>query len=641
MELLAPVGSKDALKAAILGGADAVYLGGKHFGARRLAENFTDSELQAAVTLAHGHGVKVYVTVNILVKERELQQVFSYVHYLDSIGVDAVIVQDRGLLQLIRENFSMPIHASTQMGIHSPFGAIWAEENGIHRVILARELSMEELKKIREATKVGLEVFVHGALCYSFSGQCLFSSILGGRSGNRGMCAQPCRKSYTLGSEKGYLLSTADLFAIESLPDLLRIGIDGVKIEGRLRSPVYVYLASKIYSNAIKRAEKSKEPLVTPREREMLEVIFNRGFTKGYLTEKNVMQREYPNSRGLLLGNASSDGERVVVKSEILRLGDGVTLYGGNEKVGGFEIKTIKKERGYLILQPPFKIPKGMYQLYKTKDREFDSIQRMIDAFKFPQASGKMQPHTLHLTQAQRGRTKGELSFYASSLKTLETVLPYADRVYFEWNARFDEAAAICRKSGIECVLLLPRLSFEMPSVDAESLMINSVDQFERYSDRRLYGHYSMNFFNSLTIPELFQYTLSVELSKEDLKETAAHYAGRLETMVFGRIELMVTRDPFLNEGMLVDERRKRFPVYRDRYDLAHILNSSDLFMLDFLDELESVGINSFGIDLRRRDPELSEIVAKAFYKRDTSQKKTIKKICGSITSGHYLRGVA
>jgi len=630
------------LKAAVLGGADAVYLGGKHFGARRLAENFTYPELRGAVSLAHEHGVKVSVTVNILAKERELRQVFSYLHYLHSIEVDAVIVQDRGLLRLIRENFPIPIHASTQMGIHSPEGAIWAEKNGISSIILARELSLDELRRIREATRIGLEVFIHGALCYSFSGQCLFSSILGGRSGNRGMCAQPCRKLYTLGKESGYLLSTADIFAVDAIPDLLRIGIDALKIEGRMRSSVYVYLTSRIYSNVIRRAENGEEVLITPRERELLEVVFNRGFTKGYLIEESVMQREYADSRGLLLGEADFDGRRGAVKAEGLKPGDGVTLYDREEKVGGFELKTVEREKDQLILHPPFKVPKGKYLLFKTKDREFDSIHRMIETMKFPTSSEQIDGmiHNFDVGRVKRPRRRGEYSFYVSSLKTLETVLPYADRVYFEWNSHFDEAMTMCKKGGLECVLMLPRLSFKEPYTDEESLMINSVGQFQKYSDRKLYGSYFMNLFNSLTIPELYQYTLSVELSKRDIEEVATHYSGRLEAMVFGRIELMVTKDPTLEEGLLIDQKRKRFPVYLDRFGFTHILNSSDLFLLDFLDELENFGIDSFGIDVRRRSPELSEIVAKAFHERDSSKKETIRKKCGSITAGHYLRGV-
>jgi putative protease len=640
MEVLAPAGSKEAFKAAILGGADAVYLGGKSFGARGLAENFTDAELETAMNLAHQHGVKVYVTVNTLIKEGELQQVFSYLDYLESIDADAVIIQDRGLVRLIRENFSIRIHASTQMGIHSPEGVVWAEKNGIRRVILARELSVEEIEEVRKATQLELEVFIHGALCYSFSGQCLFSSMLMGRSGNRGLCTQPCRKLYMLANKKEYMLSTADTFGVEALPHLLRIGITGLKIEGRMRSPVYVYLTSKIYSDAIRRAEKGEEPLITQREKEMLEVIFNRGFTKGYLLKDEVMQRVYPGSRGLFLGKADFDGEIMLVKADNLELNDGITLYRDGEKVGGFGIEKVERENGFLILHPPFKIQRGEYQLYKTKDREFDSIQRKIKAMEFPSNFLKRKPQRFSVEPNKRGKTKGELSFYVSSLKSLERVIPYADRVYFEWSDHFEEASMMCKREEIECVLILPRLSFGTPDTAAETLMINSVDQYEKYPSRRLYGHYSLNFFNSFTIPELYQYTLSVELSRDDIARIAGHYSGRIEVMTFGRIELMVSRDPSLEEGTLVDEKKIKFPVYRDRFGFVHILNSADLFLLDYLDDLDDMGINSFGIDLRKREPELSEIVAKAFRKRDLSKKAIIKKKCRSITARHYLRGV-
>ncbi len=640
MELLAPAGSMAAFKAALLGGADAIYLGGKSFGARRQAANFTDQELNTAVRAAHKRGVKVYVTVNTLIKEGEVPSVFSYLDYLESIVVDAVILQDRGLLQLIQDRFSLPVYASTQMNIHSPEGVVWAEKNGIRRVILARELRLKELEKIREATRLELEVFIHGALCYSFSGQCLFSSAVGGRSGNRGLCAQPCRKRYTLGREKGYLLSTADLFGVEAIPTLLRLGVNGLKIEGRMRSPLYVYLTSKIYSNAIRRAKDGRLPLVTPREKELLEVVFNRGFKRGYLTDRDIMHRTYAGSRGRLLGTIDFDGKTMAIKTDSLRSNDGITLYRQDEKVGGFGIQKVERKQGYIILRPPFKLPKGEYQIYKTKDRDFDSIQKQITEVTLPPASGKTKIRRFSFPPIHRDAARGDLSFYVSSLKSLEAVIPYADRVYFDWNSQFPEAYALCDQAGVECVLILPRLSFDVPSTDAESLMICSVDQFEAYSSRKLYGHYAMNFFNSLTIPNLFQYTLSVELSKDDIEEIAHHYAERMEVMVFGRIELMVSRDPLLREGILIDQKRKRFPVYRDRFGFVHILNSSDLFLLDYLDDLENMGINSFGIDLRRRDPALSELVAKAFYQRDIHQKTVIKKRCNSITARHYLRGV-
>ena len=641
MELMAPVGSKEALKAAIIGGANAVYLGGKFFGARGLAENFTDSDLAAAIRLAHKHRVKIYVTVNTLIKETELQHVFSYLDYLESLKADGVIVQDRGLLNLIRDNFSIPIHASTQMGIHSPEGAIWAEKNGLRRIILARELQLEELKKIRRATKLELEVFIHGALCYSFSGRCLFSSMLAGKSGNRGFCLQPCRKEYTLGMKQGYLLSTADVFGIESIPDLLRIGIDGLKIEGRMRSPLYVYLTSRIYSKAIQRAEREEATLITDREKELLEVVFNRGFTRSYLSEgRAIMQTIYPGSRGLFLGRTNFAEETFRIKAKGLHMNDGITLYKDNKKIGGFEIRKIEEEEGDLILSPPFEIPKGDYEIYKTKDRVFDSIQREILEMEFPLEDGVRRHVKYSIKSIKRKKKKSELSFYLSTLKSLEKVLPYADRVYFEWNNDIEEASMICKKSGIECVLILPSLSFDSSGTDAESLMINSVDQYERYLNRKLYGHYFMNFFNSRTIPKLYQSTLSVELSKDDIERVASQYSGKLEVMVFGRIELMISRDTSLDKGVLVDQKNARFPLHRDRFGFTHIFNSSDLCLLDYLDDLENSGIDSLGIDLRWREPELAGIVAKSFFDRDLNKKKIIKRKCGSITARHFTRGV-
>jgi putative protease len=191
VEVLAPAGSKEAFKAALAGGADAVYLGGRLFGARRFAPNFTDAELKCAVKLAHSKGVKVYATVNTLIKESELPLARDYLGLLDLIKVDAVIVQDRGLVRLIKESFGLDVHASTQMGIHSPDDAQWAEGMGISRAILARELSLDEVKAVRESSEIGIEVFVHGALCYGFSGQCLFSSVLGGRSATAACAHNP------------------------------------------------------------------------------------------------------------------------------------------------------------------------------------------------------------------------------------------------------------------------------------------------------------------------------------------------------------------------------------------------------------------------------------------------------------------
>ncbi|NLT37760.1 MAG: peptidase [Methanomassiliicoccus sp.] len=639
MEVLAPAGSKETFKAALAGGADAIYLGGKLFGARRFAQNFSDDELKSAVDTAHGRGVRVYVTVNTLIKERELSLASSYLDLLDRIGADAVIVQDRGLAQLARERYGLDVHASTQMGIHSPEDALWAQKQGITRAILSRELTLPEIARIATSTTIGLEVFVHGALCYAFSGQCLFSSILGGRSGNRGMCAQPCRKRYTLGLQSGYLLSTADLFSIEALPRLLEIGVEAVKIEGRLRSPVYVYLATKIYKAAVQRAEKGEEVLMTPREREMLSVAFNRGFSPGYMLTTEVMQRSYPDSRGLLLGRARSEGRRVRVRGE-LEEGDGITFYRGDEKVGGFEVRSPIVEGDVKILPSPYRLELGDYTAYKTKDREFAAIEATINKVPFPASHVLRREVSLHPQEVQRKPRPGELSFYVSSIPALKEVLPYAQRVYFDLGPHTDEALAECRSSSVECVVNLPRITPNIPAVPDAPLMVNSPGQSMVFPERMVYGSYFMNMFNSLNHPELYQYTLSVELSRDDMWDLARHYRGRLEVMVFGRLELMITRDPTLPEGTLVDERGARFPVIRDHQGYAHILNSADLFLLDHLDELERMGMDSYGIDLRNRPPDLCSIVARAYAKRDLRQKEKIKRRVGGITAGHFLRGV-
>ena len=215
-----------------------------------------------------------------------------------------------------------------------------------------------------------------------------------------------------------------------------------------------------------------------------------------------------------------------------------------------------------------------------------------------------------------------------------------ADRVYFDAGPHLEEAIERCRADGIEIVARLPRITTSMPRLPDIPLMISSPGQMLAYSERRLYGSYFLNMFNSINVPELYQSTLSVELSRDDIRDITAHYLGRLEVMVFGRVELMVARDPTLEEGTLIDERGARFPVFRDRCGYVHILNSSDLFLLDFLGEMDRMGIDSYGIDLRNRPPDVCSIVAKAFDRRDLRSKDRIKRRAGPITAGHYLRGV-
>ncbi|MDO5849793.1 MAG: U32 family peptidase [Methanobacteriaceae archaeon] len=364
-ELLAPVGSAEHLKIAILSGASSIYLSGEEFGARKYAENFNIAEIREAVKYAHLYNVKVYVTVNTLIKENELAKVSKYLLQLYEIGVDAVLIQDIGLVKLIKENIpKLTIHASTQMNIHNIEGIKWAKSQGIKRIVLPREIQMNELKELVEyahSEDIEIEVFAHGALCYCYSGHCLMSSFQGGRSGNRGTCAQPCREAYELiikdsaGREKlidsktegKYILSPRDLSLFENLSELANLNVDSIKIEGRMRSKDYVATvvsnyrqrlnelrhdkSSEILNQNIKNAEKrtknkqiknydkkkqedreriralkNEQKLKYKESIEELDLVFNREFTTGHLIPKNrqdIMNNKKPGHSGLYIGD--------------------------------------------------------------------------------------------------------------------------------------------------------------------------------------------------------------------------------------------------------------------------------------------------------------------------------------------------
>ncbi|MCM1216114.1 MAG: U32 family peptidase [Lachnospiraceae bacterium] len=265
VELLSPAGNIEGFYGAVHGGADAVYLGGSRFGARAYAENLTDQELIECIRYGHLLGRKIYLTVNTLLKEEELSELYGYLNPFYEAGLDAVIVQDMGVLGFIREHFpGMELHASTQMTLCSHHGAELLKELGVSRIVPARELSLEELSEIRDRVDVELETFIHGAMCYCYSGQCLFSSVLGGRSGNRGRCAQPCRLPYQVGtgrkqSDVCYPMSLKDMCTIEHLPRLIEAGIDSLKIEGRMKKPEYAAGVTAVYRRYIDRYYELRE----------------------------------------------------------------------------------------------------------------------------------------------------------------------------------------------------------------------------------------------------------------------------------------------------------------------------------------------------------------------------------------------
>lgn len=256
-ELLAPAGSMESFHAAINAGADAVYLGLEVFNARMRAKNFSIKKLSYLVPYAHSRGVKVYVTLNTQIKQKEFEGLIHVLYQLEQIGVDALIVADLGLIEVARTNFpSLKLHGSTQMAIHNRAGIRGAEKLGLSRVVLSRELTCEEIGNIKRETALQLEVFIHGALCYSISGMCLASSFLGGASGNRGMCTQVCRRKFKQKSAEGYFFSPHDLCAIDYLFHLKQLGVCSFKIEGRMKGPEYVDTVVRAYRASIDNAGK-------------------------------------------------------------------------------------------------------------------------------------------------------------------------------------------------------------------------------------------------------------------------------------------------------------------------------------------------------------------------------------------------
>ena len=322
VEILAPAGSMECLKAAIAAGADAIYTGGALFGARAYAHNLTEEELLEAIDYVHLHGRRLYLTVNTLIKDREMEkQMYDYLLPYYRQGLDAVIVQDIGLFRFIRKHFpDLPIHASTQMTLTGVDGAKFLEKEGAQRIVTSRELSMAEVKKIADETELEIESFVHGALCYCYSGQCLFSSFIGGRSGNRGQCAQPCRLLYRTPEAKRpqYLLSLKDICTLELIPEMIESGIYSFKIEGRMKKPEYAAAVAfqyrkyaDLYLKYYEECPAEEDPAayamkkyrVREEDRQMLLDLYNRGgFHTGYYHTQNgreMISLNRPNHAGV------------------------------------------------------------------------------------------------------------------------------------------------------------------------------------------------------------------------------------------------------------------------------------------------------------------------------------------------------
>lgn len=355
IELLAPAGSVEALKAAVESGANAVYLSGKMFGARAYANNFDEEGLREAIEFAHLRNVKIHVTVNTLVSNEEIPELADYLRFLYEVGADAILVQDLGVARLAHKIVpNLPLHASTQMSVNNLAGVLALQELGFSRVVLAREVSLKDIRHICHNCDIEIEVFAHGAICVCYSGQCLMSSMIGGRSGNRGRCAQPCRLPYTLVDKQGnevlkdagkYLLSPRDMNTLELIPDLIEAGVASLKLEGRMKKPEYVAVVVNSYRQKIDSYYQHSE--MHEDVQKNLSQIFNRDFTTAYLEKKQgkfMMSDKRPNNRGRLIGRVirydSNKREALIKLSDTVHIGDILDFW---VKVGGRVSTTVSK----------------------------------------------------------------------------------------------------------------------------------------------------------------------------------------------------------------------------------------------------------------------------------------------------------
>ncbi len=392
IELLSPVGDERGLKAAVNSGANGVYFGAKSFNAREYAaENFDDKAIENAIKFAKLRNVKVYITVNTLVYNDEIDKAILLIKNIYDMGADAIIVQDLGIIDIVRNNLNIPMHASTQMSCNNTYSVKLLEKLGIERVVLARETSIENIKEIRKNTNIELETFIHGALCVSFSGQCAYSYLHGGRSANRGACAQACRMEYS-GGKTDYPLSAKDLMTIDIIPNLIEAGINSFKIEGRAKRSEYVAITTSIYRKAIDFALQNKN-IETEKYKESLIKIFNRGgFSEGYYyNSKDIFENYKPNHSGEFIGKiiAYKKNKIYVEAKKELNVYDGLS-FGESGKIG-MQISDLYKDnirvkngKGNLSFSAVLKNINVGDKVYRTTDKsQMDEANIIIESDNF------------------------------------------------------------------------------------------------------------------------------------------------------------------------------------------------------------------------------------------------------------------
>lgn len=684
MELLAPAGGMAELKAAVQSGADAVYLGLPRFSARAGAANFDGAELEAAIEYCHAYGVKVHCAINTLVKETELDGAVEAARVANGLGADALIVQDLGLASEIRRRFpDIELHASTQMTVTSLEGVRFLEDMGFSRVVLARELSSKEIEAIARGARAELEVFVHGAVCMCYSGQCLMSSVLGGRSGNRGRCAQPCRLKYELWSadkklSEAYALSPKDLALIGHLNELKALGAASLKIEGRLKSAEYVSAVTGIYRKYLD----SGAETVEKEDFEELTRAFSRsGFTDGYFTCRlgaAVMAHDNPaNNSGSIYSpaakrRAAGVTERRVpiniraslLTGDVLRLtaddGEGHFVYRIGAAAEPARTKPLTEERlreqlsklGSTMFSPgeiTAKVDCGLtvpISAINEERREICKELAKARAGREPKRELAAEPAAIarraekpYLTAEVMTSEQGRAVLEAGGVRRIYAPVPVAA----ELLSFATDTEIVSKTSDI----------FRPEEPVTETVSVSSAAALRYYGDRAQYGDFRLNICNSRTAAALSGLrcaALSPELNLREAAAAAANMGGiEAEIIGYGYLPLMLMKNcPVRALGGCANGAERRF--LRDRKNMrfellcgagctAILLNSKPIFTADMIEEFGKAKINCIRLNFTvEKFGQCGKIVD--VYRRALEGGKITPPQANSFTRGHLTRGV-
>ena len=650
MELLSPAGSMEAVTAAVQNGADAVYFGYGDFNARRGAKNFTQEEAAAAVSYCHLRGCRVNLTLNTLLTDRELPAAAEVAAHASGIGVDAVIVQDLGVVRMLRQSVpDLPIHGSTQMSVHSLDGVKQCADLGMTRVVLGRELSRDQIAYICQHSPIEIEVFGHGALCMCWSGQCFFSSVIGGRSGNRGMCAQPCRLNYGWnGKADEYPLSLKDLSMAGHLKELAEMGVACLKLEGRMKRPEYVAIVTGIYAKALK---EGREP--TPQEMVILEQTFSRqGFTDGYFTGQKGPEmfgtRQEEKEPRELYAQARATYESGENRTEPVQMF--ALIQAGNPaqvavQDGQGRVARVKGPVPEDARNVPLTREKVEGQLQRTGGTPFcceKVIAKVDDGLSLPlsalndlrrRALEDLARQRQELPQRRREpfqpgvrydnpkpppaftlslRTAAQASGELLKLKPALLYLPAGE------GAAHPDAVERCRQAGVPVAAVLPRICTdgELPQLEKELLTLRELGVDEALAGTwggvrraarlgfRVRGDYSLGVTNSQTMKELkrlglISATVSFEMKFPQIRDLSKTIPT--EFIAYGRLPLMITENCIIhnhsgrhtcgNVNLLTDRKGERFPVVKAWGCRNEILNAKKVFLADKQKDWQKLGL--------------------------------------------------